>query len=263
VNGARLEVRGLSKTFPGGVVALDAVGLHAEAGEVVALIGPSGSGKSTLFRILAGLEDPTDGEVVIDGARVERPLGRTAYMPQRDALLPWRRTLDNVTLGLEQAGASRRAARDRALPLLEHFGLGGFAEAWPWQLSGGMRQRAAFLRTVLMDRPAMLLDEPFGALDGITRAEVQAWLLGVWEEVGSTVLLITHDVAEAVFLADRVYVLSARPGRVVAEVPIDLGRPRGRELAETPAFAEHEARLREALRELAGGGGLGVGTGAR
>ena len=133
-------------------------------------------------------------------------------MPQRDALLPWRRTIDNVTIGLELAGVARAAARERARPLLERFGLGGFETAWPWQLSGGMRQRAAFLRTVLLGKPAMLLDEPFGALDGITRAELQQWLLEVWSEFGSTVALITHDVAEAVFLADRVYVMTPLPG---------------------------------------------------
>jgi ABC-type nitrate/sulfonate/bicarbonate transport system ATPase subunit len=150
--------------------------------------------------------------VLIDGRALERRLGEFAFMPQRDALLPWRRTIDNVTIGLELAGVARARARERARPLLERFGLGGFEAAWPWQLSGGMRSRAAFLRTVLLGKPAMLLDEPFGALDGITRSELQQWLLEVWTEVGSTVALITHDVAEAVFLADRVYVMTPRPG---------------------------------------------------
>ena len=169
-------------------------------------------------------------------------------MPQRDSLLPWRRVLDNTTLGLELAGVPRDEARRRAEPLLERFGLGAFTRAWPWQLSGGMRQRAAFLRTVLTGRPAMLLDEPFGALDGITRTELQAWLLDVWAEVGSTVLVITHDVAEAAFLADRVYVMAPRPGRVSDVIDIDLPRPRTLELEETPAFAAAEAALRRALR---------------
>jgi ABC-type nitrate/sulfonate/bicarbonate transport system ATPase subunit len=244
---ARLEVRGLRKTF-GGVVALDGVDLVAEPGELVALIGPSGCGKSTLFQILAGLDGPDAGEVLIDGvARADR-LGVCAYMPQRDALLPWRRTIDNVTLGLELAGVARADARARALPLLEQFGLGEFAHAWPWQLSGGMRHRAAFLRTVLPGRPAMLLDEPFGSLDGITRAFAQQWLLEVWETHRATVMLVTHDVAEAVFLADRVLVMSPRPGRIQQEIPIELPRPRTLELQETPAFARHEAALRAALR---------------
>ena len=169
-------------------------------------------------------------------------------MPQRDGLLAWRRTIDNVTVGLELAGVGRRQARERARPLLQRFGLAGFERAWPWQLSGGMRQRAAFLRTVLLGKPAMLLDEPFGALDGITRAELQQWLLDVWEEVGSTVLLITHDVAEAVFLADRVYVMTPLPGTIATVIEIDLPRPRTLAIEESPQFAALEARLREALR---------------
>ncbi len=250
--GARIEVRGVGKTFPaaGGraVVALDGVDLVAEPGEIVAVIGPSGCGKSTLFHILAGLEQPSSGEVLIDGEARRDRLGVCAFMPQRDGLLPWRRVIDNVTVGLELAGADRDEARRRAAPLVERFGLGEFERAWPWQLSGGMRQRAAFLRTVIMDRPAMLLDEPFGALDGITRTSLQEWLLDVWGEVGSTVLLITHDVAEAVFLADRVYVMSPRPGRVAAVVDVDLPRPREVAVQETPAFAACEASLRRALR---------------
>jgi ABC-type nitrate/sulfonate/bicarbonate transport system ATPase subunit len=262
--GARLEVRGLRKEFAvaGGqpVVALDGLDLVAEPGEFVAVIGPSGCGKSTLFHILAGLEEPSAGQVLIDGKVVSRPLGACAFMPQRDGLLPWRRVIDNATIGLELAGVSRAQARARAEPLLERFGLGGFARAWPWQLSGGMRHRAAFLRTVLIGRPAMLLDEPLGALDGITRADLQQWLLGVWEEVGSTVLLITHDVTEAAFLADRVYVISPRPGRVSATITIDLPRPRTLELEESAAFGEYESRLREALRagSAAHGGAVGA-----
>jgi len=254
--GARLEVRGLRKTYSSGagrLPVLEDVCLHAGSGEFVAVIGPSGCGKSTLFHILAGLEDPDRGDVLIDDVLVERRLGACAFMPQRDGLLPWRRTIDNVTVGLSLAGVGRDEARGRAQPLLERFGLGGFERAWPWQLSGGMRHRAAFLRTVLLGRPAMLLDEPFGALDGITRAELQQWLLEVWEQVGSTVILITHDVAEAVYLADRVYVFSPRPGRVAAEITIELPRPRSPELLGSQEFAAQEARLREALRTHAAG----------
>ncbi len=253
--GARIEARAVTKTYldaaAGPLHTLDGVDLHAAAGEFVAVIGPSGAGKSTLFQILAGLETQDGGEVLIDDRRVDERLGVCAFMPQRDALLPWRRTLDNVTIGLEIAGVPRGAARERARPLLERFGLGGFETAWPWQLSGGMRQRAAFLRTVLLGRPAMLLDEPFGALDGITRSELQQWLLEVWSEVGSTVLLITHDVAEAVFLADRVYVMTPRPGRVGGALEIDLPRPRSLAVEESSEFGAYEARLREALRAQA------------
>lgn len=252
MSGARLEVRGVAKAY-GDVQALGTVSLDAAPGELVALIGPSGCGKSTLFHILAGLEEPTTGEVLLDGSARRDRLGLCAFMPQQDALLPWLRVIDNVTLGLQVAGVGREAARERARPLLARFGLGGFERAWPWQLSGGMRHRAAFLRTVLMGRPAMLLDEPFGALDGITRTELQAWLLEVWEEIPTTVLLITHDAAEAVFLADRVYVMSPRPGRIAEIVDIELERPRRLELQGTPAFAEQEARLREALRAAMAG----------
>jgi len=251
--GARLEARSLRKSYRTSegaeVLALEDASLQAAAGEFVAVIGPSGCGKSTLFHILAGLEDPEAGQVLIDGSVVEQRLGACAFMPQRDGLLPWRRTIDNVTVGLSLAGVPRAEAHERAGPLLERFGLGGFERAWPWQLSGGMRHRAAFLRTALLGRPAMLLDEPFGALDGITRADLQHWLLEVWEQVGSTVLLITHDVAEAVYLADRVYVFSPRPGRVAATLSIELPRPRTLEMLGTQEFAAQEARLREALRE--------------
>jgi ABC-type nitrate/sulfonate/bicarbonate transport system ATPase subunit len=249
--GAEVEVRALSKTFlweGSDLLTLDRVDLTARAGEFIALIGPSGCGKSTLFHILAGLDAPSEGEVLIDGRPLERRLGAFAFMPQRDALLPWRRTIDNVTIGLELAGERREGARERAAPLLERFGLGGFESAWPWQLSGGMRSRAAFLRTVLLGKPAMLLDEPFGALDGITRSELQQWLLEVWSEVGTTVALITHDVAEAVFLADRVYVMTPRPGTIATVIDVDLPRPRTLAMQESPEFGAHEARVREALR---------------
>ncbi len=248
--GARLEARAVTKVYVDGaegpLLTLDGVDLVAEPGQFVALIGPSGAGKSTLFGILAGLERLDGGSATIDGRPIA--LGECAFMPQRDALLPWRRTIDNVAIGLELAGVRRAQARAQARPLLERFGLGGFEQAWPWQLSGGMRQRAAFLRTVLLGKPAMLLDEPFGALDGITRAELQQWLLEVWGEFGSTVALITHDVAEAVFLADRVFVMSSAPGRIDAVIDIELPRPRTLAIEESPEFAAHEARLREALR---------------
>ncbi len=250
--GARLETRGLTKRFsrPDGepVLALDRFDLTAEAGEFVAIIGPSGCGKSTFFHIAAGLEQPSAGDVLIDGEIVADRLGRCAFMPQRDTLLPWRRVIDNTTIALELQGMSRAQARERTLPLLERFGLGDFTRSWPWQLSGGMRHRAAFLRTVVMDRPVMLLDEPFASLDGITRSDLQQWLLGVWEQVGSTVVLVTHDVAEAVFLADTVIVMAPRPGRVHSRIDIDLPRPRVLEVEESEAFADYEARVREALR---------------
>ncbi len=229
----KLRTEGLSKVYgdrtggeDSGVAALDGIDLRVGQGEFVSIVGPSGCGKSTLFNILAGLIQPTSGQVLLDERPAEKLLGVLGYMPQKDLLMPWRSVLDNVTLGLQLAGVGRRQARERALQDFPRFGLTGFDETWPSSLSGGMRQRAALLRTFLADREVMLLDEPFGALDALTRQTMQAWLLRIWESDRKTVLFVTHDVEEAVFLSDRVYVLSGRPGRVILDVEIDLPRPR-------------------------------------
>jgi ABC-type nitrate/sulfonate/bicarbonate transport system ATPase subunit len=253
-----LELRGIGKRFParGGaasVLAVDGVDLQARPGEFVTLIGPSGCGKSTVFNVVAGLDQPTGGEIRIGGQALGDRLGASAYMPQRDALLPWRRVIDNVTLPLELRGVSRRAARQTAQPLLERFGLGEFSRAWPWQLSGGMRQRVALLRTVIGDPGLMLLDEPFGALDSITRADLQDWLLRALSSVGdgragATVLLVTHDISEAVLLSDRVYVMTPRPGRIAAVIDIGLPQPRTPETRADDAFAALERQVRHALQ---------------
>jgi ABC-type nitrate/sulfonate/bicarbonate transport system ATPase subunit len=256
--GLSLEVRGLSKTYRqdlGEVTAVRDVELVAGAGQLVSLIGPSGCGKSTVFNIVAGLDQPTAGEVRIGGEVATDRLGASAYMPQRDALLPWRRIIDNVTLPLRLAGVSRAEARRVATPLLDRFGLGDFAGAWPWQLSGGMRHRAAFLRTVIAEPALALLDEPFGALDGITRSDLQQWLSDVWAEYGSTMLLVTHDVTEAVFLSDRIYVMTPRPGTVQAVIDVDLRRPRKLADQETAPFVDLERRLRHELRAATWGDG--------
>ncbi len=245
-----LELRGVTKHYSGNdgeVEAVDGVDLVAAEGEFVSLIGPSGCGKSSLFNIVAGLQDATGGQVLINGQELGDRLGASAYMPQHDALLDWRRVIDNVALSLELQGIGRSQARRRARPLLERFGLGEFVRAWPWQLSGGMRQRVAFLRTVIADRSLLLLDEPFGSLDGITRADLQQWLSQVWAEVGSTVLLVTHDITEAVLLSDRIYVMSPRPGRITATIDVDLPRPRTAVLQDDPAFVATEQRLRREL----------------
>jgi NitT/TauT family transport system ATP-binding protein len=192
---------------------LEDVDLTVEAGGRVAVVGPSGCGKSTLLTLLAGLEPPTAG--TIEGAGLER----CALMPQRDLLLPWRSALDNAGLALELAGASQGDARTGALPLFERFGLGGFAGTPPRELSGGMRQRVAFLRTLLAGKPVLLLDEPFGALDAITREELQGWLAGALDAEPRTVVLVTHDIDEALRLCSRVVVLSQRPARVVLDAP--------------------------------------------
>nr|WP_239028817.1 ABC transporter ATP-binding protein [Pseudonocardia acidicola] len=223
------------------------VSLRAGPGQFVSIIGPSGCGKSTIFNVLAGLVVPDAGRVLVDGAPAD---GTTfGYMPQKDLLFPWRTILDNTTLGLEVAGMRRRAAREKARPLFAAFGLAGFEGAHPYELSGGMRQRAALLRTVVQDRDVLLLDEPFGALDSLTRTGMQEWLEGVRARFGWTVLLITHDIREAVFLSDRVVVLGPRPATVRHEVTVDLPRPREVGMLTWPRFAEVEAELLAALRE--------------
>jgi putative hydroxymethylpyrimidine transport system ATP-binding protein len=248
----KLVVEGLRKSF-GALEVLAGVGFDVAPGEFVALVGPSGCGKSTLFDVIAGLEPPDAGRVLVDGADATGRVDPFAYMPQQDLLFPWRTVLDNTTLGLEVAGMSRTAARARAGALFEPFGLAGFERARPGELSGGMRQRAALLRTVVQDRAVLLLDEPFGALDALTRIDMQAWLEGVRERYGWTVLLITHDIREAVFLADRVLVLEPRPTSVRREVVVDLPHPRRTGTITEPGFAALEARvLAEVSRGRAG-----------
>ncbi len=242
----------LGKRFAGGVEAVDDVSLEVAEGEFVSIVGPSGCGKSTLLGMLAGLIEPTTGSVVLDGEQVAGgPLGRVGYMPQRDLLMEWRTTLANATVGLELAGVGRAAARERALAELPRFGLAGFEDRRPSALSGGMRQRAALLRTFLAGRDVLALDEPFGALDALTREAMREWLLGVWEADRKTILLVTHDVEEAVFLSDRVYVMSGRPGRMRAAVEIPLPRPRMLEVTGTAEFAQLKERLLAPLREEA------------
>jgi len=248
----KLAASGLAKHFAGGVEALADVSIELAEGEFVSIVGPSGCGKSTLLAMLAGLLEPTAGQISLDGR--EPPgglLGRIGYMPQRDLLMEWRSTLANATVGLELAGVGRAAARKRALAEVGRFGLAGFEDRRPSALSGGMRQRAALLRTFLAGRDVLLLDEPFGALDALTREAMREWLLGVWEADRKTILLVTHDVEEAVFLSDRVYVMSGRPGRIRTAVAVALPRPRTLELTATPEFAALKDRLLAPLREQA------------
>lgn len=220
----RLELHDVRKSF-GTLEVLADISLRVGEGEFVSILGPSGAGKSTLFQLLTGAIRG-EGEMRFDGAPLDDHGSRFAFMPQRDALMPWRRVIDNAALGLEVQGLKRRAARERVAPLFAEFGLAGFERAWPAELSGGMRQRVALLRTVVQERPMLLLDEPFGALDALTRAAMQRWLEGMWRNHRWTALLITHDVREAVLLSDRIYVLSARPARVISEVSVPLPRPR-------------------------------------
>ncbi len=247
--GPSVRLQGVERSF-GALTALAGLDLDVGSGEVLGVVGPSGCGKSTLLELVGGLQDPAGGTVVVEGvtgARERR--AACAYMPQRDGLLPWRDALGNAALALECQGVGRAKARARALPLFERFGLADFEHSRPAQLSGGMRQRVAFMRTLLPGRPVLLLDEPFAALDAITRAEMQSWLADALAAEPRTVVLVTHDVEEALFLADRVAVMSARPGRVVAELDVPLPRPRDRRAAVTdPVLAELRRRALEALR---------------
>src|SRR3954447_20473434 len=226
----------------GEVASLDDLSLTVGRGEVVALVGPSGCGKSTLLELVAGLQEPDAGRVAAEPA---------AYMPQRDLLLPWRSALANAALALECGGVRKADARREAQPLFERFGLGGFEQSRPHELSGGMRQRVALARTFLSGRPLMLLDEPFASLDQITRGSLQEWLAEALREEPRTVVLVTHDVQEALYLADRVAIMSPRPGRVVAEIEVPLERPRPRRETVTSADFAHLERL--ALDALEGG----------
>jgi NitT/TauT family transport system ATP-binding protein len=219
----------------GDVLALDRLSLTVATGEVVAVVGPSGCGKSSLLDLVCGLAAPASGRVVAEPA---------VLMPQRDALLPWLNALDNAALPLRIAGGDRGCARAHARDVLIELGLDGFEAARPDELSGGMRQRVAFARTLLSGRPVLCLDEPFGALDALTRADAQAWLAGALAHEPRTVVLVTHDVEEALVLADRMVVLSARPGRVVADLPVDEPRPRRR---TDPAIVALRERALEVL----------------
>ena len=216
-------------------------------GRFVSLIGPSGCGKSTLFNIIAGLLEPSGGRVMIDGADATGTIGRVGYMLQKDLLLPWRTVLDNVILGMEIQGVPLQAARDRALPLLRRYGLGGFEHLYPSALSGGMRQRAALLRTLMFDTDVILLDEPFGALDAQTKLQMQEWLLQLWSDFGKTVIFVTHDVEEAIYLSDEVNVMATRPGRIVETIPVPIARPRPRSVTLTPDFIAIKERCLELL----------------
>jgi ABC-type nitrate/sulfonate/bicarbonate transport system ATPase subunit len=215
-------VEQVSRTFParpGPVPALAGVSLRAAPGEIVAVVGPSGCGKTTLLELICGLQRPDAGTVASDPA---------ALMPQRDLLLPWLTAIDNAALALRIAGMQRQRAREIAAPWLERFGLSGFEQMRPADLSGGMRQRVSFLRSLLAGKPVLALDEPFASLDVLTRAEMQGWLAHVLATEPRTVVFVTHDVEEAVVLGDRVVVMSTRPGRVVASIEVGLARPRRR-----------------------------------
>jgi ABC-type nitrate/sulfonate/bicarbonate transport system ATPase subunit len=248
--GVALRLRGVEHSF-GSLRTLAGLDLEAPGGAVVGLVGPSGCGKSTLLELICGLREPRSGSVEIAGAgSAEGRLASCAYMPQRDALLPWYSALDNASLALRNRGAGRAEARRRTGALFARFGLEGFEGSRPAELSGGMRQRVAFLRTLVADKPVLALDEPFASLDAITRAEMQEWLAGALREEPRTVVLVTHDVEEALYLCDKVAILSARPARIVAELQAPAPRAADRDAAVTDlAFVDLRERAMRALRE--------------
>ena len=251
----KIRVNNISKHFQLGarkVPTLENVNLSVDEGEFVTLVGPSGCGKSTLFSILVGLVAPDPGgELYIDAQLrpVDHLLGSVAFMPQRDMLFPWRTVLGNAILAAEIDGVPTRVARARARAALDRFGLRGFEEHYPGQLSGGMRQRVALMRTFMFERDIMLLDEPFGALDALTRALMQRWLLEVWGANKRTVLFITHDIDEAIYLGDRVMVMSARPGHIKFESKVPLPRPRTPDMVTQTDFVALKRQLLSVIED--------------
>jgi NitT/TauT family transport system ATP-binding protein len=249
--GVGVSVRGLRHRF-GELTVIDRLDLDLRPGGVLGMVGPSGCGKSTFLELLCGLRGPSQGEIDVGGSTdAAGRLAHAAFMPQRDVLLPWLSALDNASLALRNRGLGRAAARREASALFERFGLGGFERSAPGELSGGMRQRVAFLRTLVAGKPLLALDEPFASLDAITRAEMQSWLASGLAADPRTVVLVTHDIEEALYLCDRVAVLSARPARIVAQ--LHAPAPRAADRDEAVTAPEFVGVREQALRALHGG----------
>ncbi len=245
-----LSAQHLSLRFPngnGGLHALEDVSFAITRQEFISVVGPSGSGKTTLLRLLAGLLRPTEGQVLFEGTPLLRPLRQIGFVFQQSNLMPWRTVLGNVSLPLELQGARRAETERRSRELLELVGLTGFESTFPQDLSGGMAQRVAIARALIHDPDLLLLDEPFGALDALTRERMESELMRIWSARKVTVVLVTHSISEAVLLSDRVLVLSERPGRLHLDLPIPLARPRRLELTHTPEFGVLVAQVRAAI----------------
>lgn len=250
-NNGSIEIKGVSKIFRRDgqeFTAMRETNVTIESGKFICIIGPSGCGKSTLFNIIAGLIKPTTGDILVNGESIIGKKGKVGYMLQKDMLLPWRTILDNVIIGMEIEGVSKKEAKEKALAMMGKYGLNGFDKNYPYELSGGMRQRAALLRTMLYDRDIMLLDEPFGALDAQTRLRMQTWLLEVWRENRKTVLFVTHDIDEAIYLADEIYVFSPGPGYIKEVIDVNIPRPRQ---TEDMSSENYQALKQHLLAQLA------------
>lgn len=238
----KLEVKNVSKSF-GGKAVLEDITLELNRGELVCLLGVSGGGKTTLFNVISGLLKPDAGQVLLDGADITGKPGSISYMLQKDLLLPYRTIEDNVALPLLLKGVKKREARAQVGPMFARFGLEGTQKKYPAQLSGGMRQRAALLRTYLFSQDVALLDEPFSALDTLTRSAIHRWYLEVMEQIKLSTLFITHDIDEAILLSDRIYLLCGQPGRIAEEIVIREPKPRAADFGLSPEFLEYKRRI--------------------
>lgn len=250
---SRLSIRQVSKVFPGNrggapTTALQPVSLDVVENDFITVLGPSGCGKSTLLRLVAGLETPSGGEILLDGQRIEGPGADRGVVFQSYTLFPWLTVAQNIRFGLRERGLPEAEQKERSDFYIAKVGLRGFENHYPKQLSGGMQQRTAIARALANDPKMLLLDEPFGALDNQTRVLMQELLLGIWESARKTVLFVTHDIDEAIFMANRVAVFSARPGRIKADIAVDLPYPRHYTVKTTPEFMELKARLTEEIR---------------
>lgn len=241
-----VSVEAMGKHF-GGQQAIEDLSFEVRAGEFVAIVGPSGCGKSTTLRIVSGLAQPTSGTVRAHGSEVTRPIQNAAMVFQAPVLLPWRRTVENILLTAEMHGEAAGSHRERALQLARLAGLDGFERHYPHELSGGMQQRVSICRAMLLDPSLLLMDEPFGALDVMTREKMGFELQRIWSETRNTVLFVTHSISEAILLSDRILVMSARPGRVKAEIPVELGRPRSVETLTDPKFVALAVTVRQQI----------------
>lgn len=241
-----LSVSNLSKSYLDNNQKVDVflnLDMSLDKGSFVSLIGPSGSGKSTFLNLIAGIESPDTGKIYLDGKDITNTSGNVGYMFQKDLLLPWRTLEQNVRLGCDLRGMDKKATSNKTREWLERFGLQDFANHFPHQLSGGMRQRGALLRTILFGQSNLLLDEPFGALDALTRREMQYWLLSIWNEMQNTVLFVTHDIEEAILLSDKIIVLSKRPAEIVETMEVPFSRPRNPELILSTEILELKKKL--------------------
>jgi NitT/TauT family transport system ATP-binding protein len=256
-----ISVRSLSKLYStrdGGVTALERISFAVEEGEFVAVVGPSGCGKSTLLKILAGLLAPSAGDAYLRGTAIVGPRRDIGVVFQAPVLFPWRTVLDNVLLPIDVQGLGRDRYLTVALDLLALVGLREFERRYPWELSGGMQQRVAITRALIHDPAMLLMDEPFGALDAQTRTDMQELLLKIWDETASTVLFVTHDVDEAIYLADRIYIMCAGPGTIVEDLPVPFGRPREAAMKQTKEFHDMQQHVLACLRRAPGHGQVRV-----